>query len=511
MTTLGRTLAAVRRSFGGRSEFYAFCCYALVLGIALLCFFVNRDTPPHIFWDENYHVTSAERYIEGIAHFEPHPPLGLMLMALGEKLSGANAGIDKHVLVRDKKIDGNDLPTGFSFAGMRLMPSLFASLAALPFFGLMFELTRNRLHALLLSSLYLFENAFIAHFRAAHIDSFQMFFSLCSIWLFVRLWRRSAALEWQYYACLGGLCSLAALVKVNAIVLLLLLPILFLRESLQRADLTFLEFTIDGLRKGGAGIGAAILATTLTFYAHTVLTQTMPDRSTSAGRQDISHMSATYRAYLTNHTPTSPSVVMAVAEDYWRFMRDDHRASPKLDPNNPQEAGSYPLLWPLHYKTINYRWDSADGRTSYVQLVGNQTSWYLALVAVVLSLLLIANHRVFGMPLRGSQEIYRLIEVFAALYIAFMLLNLWFITQRVMYLYHYFLGLILSFVLLVLMFRYFCDVNQWSLRRRTWTLASGAAVVFLSFLFFLPLTNHWPLTKEQCERRNVFSTIVDCR
>src|SRR5690242_11702452 len=68
-------------------------CFALVFAIAYICFVVGRAKPPYIFWDENYHVTSAERYLEGVAHLEPHPPLGIMLIAAGEALSGANADI----------------------------------------------------------------------------------------------------------------------------------------------------------------------------------------------------------------------------------------------------------------------------------------------------------------------------------------------------------------------------------------------------------------------------------
>src|SRR5216110_3373104 len=64
----------------------SFICYAIVLAIAFCVFVVNRADPPHIFWDENYHVTSAQRYIDGLVQLEPHPPLGLMLIAAGEYL-----------------------------------------------------------------------------------------------------------------------------------------------------------------------------------------------------------------------------------------------------------------------------------------------------------------------------------------------------------------------------------------------------------------------------------------
>jgi len=46
------------------------------------------------------------------------------------------------------------------------------------------------LPALLLSNLYLFDNALIAHFRAAHLDAFQMVFLLGALICFVVSARR---------------------------------------------------------------------------------------------------------------------------------------------------------------------------------------------------------------------------------------------------------------------------------------------------------------------------------
>jgi hypothetical protein len=42
-------------------------------------------------------------------------------------------------------------------------------------------LTRSVLAALLVSNPYVFENAFIAHFRAAHLDAFQLAFALAAL------------------------------------------------------------------------------------------------------------------------------------------------------------------------------------------------------------------------------------------------------------------------------------------------------------------------------------------
>lgn len=485
-------------------------CYLTVLVIAMFCFVARLAEPPYLFWDENYHVTSAERYIEGIAQFEPHPPLGLMLVAAGEALIDPNKQIDKHVLVQTKQISGDDLPKGFSFAGMRLAPSIFAALGALLFFGLMLELVGNRLHALLLTSLYVFENAFVVHFRAVHLDSFQMFFSLAALWQFVVLWKRPSRLCWHHYALLATWCGLAIMTKINAVLLMTMFPILFFRDMKQSKICASTEWIKQFLSKSSAAAITLLSIVFAVFYVHASIARIPPSANTPAGQQDLGNMSAEYRNFLENHGALTPSMVATITLDYFRFMNKDHKGVPKLDTTKPGENGSHPLHWPLNDKTINYRWDSVDGQTRYVQLTGNQVSWYLGLLAVLLSFQLISQHRIFGEPLRGDRRIYHLIEVFTGLYAVFMLLHLWIITQRVMYLYHYFLGLLLSFILIVLMWQYLCSVRPGMARHRTATLTATALMITASYLFFLPLSNHRPLTQEQCEQRNVIARVVEC-
>jgi dolichyl-phosphate-mannose--protein O-mannosyl transferase len=487
-------------------------CYLLIFTVAYCCFMVNRSDPPNLFWDENYHVTSAERYLEGIAHFEPHPPLGLMLIAVGEAWSETNTTIDKQVLTKTKQISGDAMPKGFDFGGMRLMPSLFAVLGALAFYGLMFALFAHRLHALLLTGLYLFENVFTVHFRAVHLDSFQLFFCIAFLWHFIVLWQRTSPVPVWQYATLAALAGLAIMVKINAVILLILFPVLYFKDARSHAHQTVATRITDFFSKSGAAIASVLLVSFVVFYVHALLTPAMPDIASSAGKQDIENMSPIYRRHLEQQTPLTPGVVFAIARDYYKFMDKDHQGVPKLDTTKPGENGSHPLHWPFHDRNINYRWDSADGKTAYVQLVGNQLMWYSGTAAAIFSLILIINYRLFAIPLRGSLRTYHLVEVFAGLYLAFMLLHLWLITQRVMYLYHYFMGLTISYVLLALMWQYLSEVHEKFARHRTTILACAMAAYLGSYLFFLPLSNHTPMTKEQCERRNIsISHIVDCR
>jgi len=103
----------------------------LVVVLATINFLLGIAQPAHLVWDERYYVTTAQRYEDGTAQFASHPPLGLMLIAAGDALLHPNRGTDTRAIAWDK--------------------------------------------------LYVFENAFIAHFRAAHLDAFQLAFALAAV------------------------------------------------------------------------------------------------------------------------------------------------------------------------------------------------------------------------------------------------------------------------------------------------------------------------------------------
>lgn len=485
-------------------------CMLLVLACGFAMYFSGRTEPIHLFWDENYHVTSAQNYVEGISHMEPHPPLGLLLIAAGEALTGANQGLDKSALLKDKSIGGDDLPAGFSFAGMRLMPSLFAALGSILFFGLMLALTENRFHALLLSSLYLFENAWAVHFRAVHLDSFQMFFSLGALWLFVHLWKNAENLRWQHYAGLAALCSLASMVKINAALLFILFPILYFKDTGTWKCKNLLAQARHFALKAGASTLVLIITVFSIFALHAAVAHRPPSADLPGGQKDLAFMSPAFKDYVYQNQTLTPSTVLSITSDYFAFMQNDHKGVPKLDVCKPGENGSHPLMWPLMHKTINYRWDSADGLTRYVQLVGNQVSWVLGLGAVLLSILTVIQRRIYKLPVSNTRD-YALLEVFTSLYLIFMLLHLYLNTQRVMYLYHYFLGLLISYILLTLNWQIFADMHNLSKKIRNLILAVTALTIVASGLFFMPLSHYHPMSTAQCKMRNIFTEVVDCQ
>jgi dolichyl-phosphate-mannose--protein O-mannosyl transferase len=482
------------------------CAMALVASLASVNFLTGLAEPRGTVWDESYYLTSTERYAEGVAQFASHPPLGLMLIAAGDELLHPNRDIDTRPLGRDKHADGRVIPAGFSFAGVRSAPGLFAVLGAMVFFALMYAITQSTFTALVFSNLFTFENAFVTQFRAAQLDAFQIAFTAAALLCFViaakRQQRSSPALE----AGLGAACGLAMMVKLNAIVLLLLGVMLIARRvSMGWAGAPRRRLLLIAIRDAGVIAGSCVLVMIAVFAVHVRVSAKNLDATSIAGNKDQQFLSQEYREYLQGTRPLSASVIVSAASDYLQFMAADFEGTPRSDAN-----ASSPLQWPLERGTINYRWDSDGTRTAYVQLVGNRVSWILALVAPFAALaLLILQWRRPGEPadrVRRSLLVMLLIE-----YAAFMALHCFLGIYRVMYLYHYFIGLLLAFTLLPLVFREAAHrwpaVQKW----QTPALAGLTALLLVSFAFYSPLNFHRPLTYQQCERRNSFQHVVDCR
>ncbi len=569
----------------------------VVAVVASINFLANLGYPPYPIWDESYYLTAVARYEERIAQFASHPPLGLQLITAGDVLLHPNRGLDTRRIGWDKKIAGEQLPKGYSFAGVRLMPGVFGALGAVLFFALMYVLTQSVLVALAFANLYVFDNAFIVHFRAAQLDPFQIAFVIGALLAFAVSARRGARSSSGVDFLLGLWCGLAAMVKLNAAVLGLLGVMLIVRRiglgwrTSPRALLLAAAARDGMVMVGGCFAAIAVIAT-----LHVVLNPLPPNPASPAGRKDLRYITPTYAAYLHHERPLSPAVVLDASADYLRFMFDDLKGVPRTDPN-----GSKPYVWPFHRGTINYRWDSTNGRTAYVQLAGNPVGWSIGLAALLGSLVLvvcwswravrrvIASDRGRAAPSKPSESSKKprsggrprapaaaprngrapasrresvaaasatrhaaaatqaahpwprpaaasmpgltnlpgraaaaiaapasdparraILVMLLAQYVFYMAVHAYIGVERVMYLYHYFIALVISYCLVPLVFAEAAD--RWpALRaRQVPILATMVVLLWAAFIFYAPLTYHWYLTVEQCEWRNVLQHVVNC-
>ena len=476
----------------------------LIIILAGFNFVRDLNNPPHAFWDESYYVTAAERYKDATAQYASHPPLAFMFMNLGRVATGdRNAHLDTHFIAEVKKLDTRAVPKGYDFTGIRLPSALFAVIGALLFYLIVLNLTREAFEAFVFALLFVFENAYIVHFRAAHLDSYQMTFTLGSILVWLFTFAREPKRPLLTYALFGILCGLSFMTKVNSLVMLFLAGLSLLRALwIDRTRQVLLQC----LARGATAATAFAAMIVLVFTLHVALNPNAPDPKTKSGDKDLRYMGQVYQDYLHHKRPLSPAVVWDATAGYYSYMKHDFVGEIKTESN-----GSQAILWPAMNKIINYRWDFDGKRTAYTQMIGNPVNWTLAALGIIGAAALILTRRVRRLESERGNEDYDRLEALFAMYLVFWVFHIWLGTQRVMYIYHYFIGLALSFLLLPLVFKIIARKFAFVDKHRFVILCGLSVIIAAGYLWIAPLTYHQMMTREQCEMHNIPVRTVVCQ
>jgi len=478
-----------------------------VLGVLILilaCFNFVRDlnNPSHAFWDESYYLTSAQRYVEGTAQYASHPPLGFMFMKLGIVTDPVNKNVDTHFLADIKKLDTRVVPKQYDFTPIRMPAALFSVVSALLFYLILLKLNGEPFEAFVFSLMYVFENAYIVHFRAAHLDPYQFTFTIGSILVWLYTFGREPKRPLLTYGLFGLLCGLSFMVKVNSLLILLLAGLSLLRMLwMERTR----DAVIKAIARGMATAGAFVAAVALVFSLHVVLNPNAPDPNTDAGRKDLHYMPQGYQDFLHHKRGLDSQVVWDATSGYYQYMKHDFTGEIKYEPN-----GSRTALWPFMSRVINYRWDFDGKRTAYTQMIGNPVNWGLGIIGVVAACVLIFRRRVFRPDDVDAQDYGRL-EALLVMYLFFWFFHIYLGTQRVMYIYHYFIGLSLSFFLFALSFRIMARQVKFIDKHRFTILCGLSLLIAGAYLYYAPLTYHQFITRDKCEAYNWPTKVIVCQ
>ncbi len=473
--------------------------------ILLLCSFgvyvTYYGSPSAMFWDENYHIASAEKHVQGVMYMEPHPPLGKMLMGLAEVVLGANDKVDKHKFTETDHIEGSDTPPGTKFTGYRWPSVVLMALSVLFFFGILRRITQNDLIAFLFSSFVIFDNATVIQARAAMLEGIQLFFILAALYYFVCKATSNQQISLQHYAILGLLIGLVISVKVNGFILLLLFVMLFGVDQWRNIQtLNYGELIKRILVTAPVGIGAIALVFLSVFYIHIGMgTKIIAEKTYKASPE--------YLQAIRRGDTWSISTFTTGLRDNLKYMSEYADGVPKLDECKPDENGSFAMDWILGKKTISYRWDkdTVDGKVQvkYMNIVANPVIWFSVVAGIVLSLGLIMSKFIYGQQEKNTPLFYW-ICAFTTLYMCYMIaiLNI----ERVMYLYHYLVPLVFGSINLALVFSYIYRDDILANNKHTLiNLSLYIALVVAVFAFFAPFTYGIAMTEDQFEMRNWFS------
>ena len=198
-------------------------------------------------------------------------------------------------------------------------------------------------------------------------------------------------------------------------------------------------------------------------------------------------------------------------QEYWQFADQYNNGVPQLDLCKTGENGSPWWSWPIGARSISYQWNRADGFTSSLYLQANPAVWWLSFLAVIASILLLVTSWFRRDLFVGYRT---LLFSVLSLYGSYMLV----ISQidRVMYLYHYFIPLLLSFVVAGVLVAALSKQlsGKVSMGVQQTCLDACLVLVILGFYMYSPFAYHLPLTDAQIQSRAIVPLwdlrCVDC-
>jgi dolichyl-phosphate-mannose-protein mannosyltransferase len=181
--------------------------------------------PPQIVFDEVYFINYASDYFTGSYYFDPHPPLGKLLIAGLGYLTGFTGNVQFTTI-------GEAFPNG-SYLVLRLLPMVFGSLLPGVIYFLARRLSLSRVAAFFVAMILVIESTFIIQSRFVLLDNSMLLFGFLSLLFYfksrgeIRLQRYmllagvfgalAFSIKWTGAAFLGiiGVCELIDLIRKN--------------------------------------------------------------------------------------------------------------------------------------------------------------------------------------------------------------------------------------------------------------------------------------------------------
>ncbi len=459
-----------------------------LLMVLSFCSTVYRyHEPTFPYWDEKFHVTSAQKYLNNFHFNQAHPPLGKMLIALGEIIVDANPPeIDARfvdILIIRKQ--GPD----FQMRGYRLIPMILAWLLTPITFIIFFLILRNKILAALLSFVIIFDTGQISMLKAAVLESPLIFSTAFAILAFLVI-PKYVKNRWKFAFwsfLLGSAIGAAFATKFTGLFLILLAPLLlFHLWPNWKKWLSAFAYIFAGFVIVTAGIWQ------LHFSLGTNVNSALPNEGYHTNLHE-------YREILDQGK--NPSILMfpTILADSFKYMYENHTNKGSLNLCTLHYGASPWIFWPFGAESIHFLTArSKEGLGKYMYLQTNPAVWWTATLSVFISIALLLSFIFMGQKLRKP----KLMISFLILYLGYMLA----ISQisRPMFLYHYFPPLYVSFILLALVIDELRAKGPFKGEAISLLCILLSSLMVLGYLIYRPLIDLTPMTNDQLEKRIFF-------
>lgn len=473
----------------------------ILLFLGFFTRFLFFGHPNSAVFDEIYFNDFASSYYTGEYYYDIHPPLGKLLLALCALPAG---GLSTGDVVKGI---GDSFSSG-ALVAMRFLPALSGAILPAVIFLFSRALGFRHLAAFLAGLFVILDNGLLAQSRLILMDSMLLLFGFLSIYFLIQYlstkrlpWLVAAgvclgvsiSIKWiaLFFFGFGGLVILANAIKVrhlnahhifaglaySTVAFLLYVTCFFVHFSLlpnsgSHGD-AFMSKEFRSTLSGGEFNGATKKIQQFNCPSHLA-------SKLHIGMVDVKvpekYQSACAITYEPLELPGFLGKFKELHEVMWRTNRS-------LTAKHPDSSKWYE--WPI-MKTPIYYWVKEQKR---IYFIGNPALWWAASLVAILAVMSLFSVTGFNNMLWGSGErrnpltligaggSLKLILVVVA-YIA-ALLPFAMIT-RVMFLYHYLIALVFSFIILA----HFIS----SLKHSRIVAPVFVAYIFVAFIYFSPIS-----------------------
>lgn len=429
--------------------------------------------PQAIVFDETYFKTYAGTYLTGSYYFDPHPPLGKLILGGFAHLMGLSG----------PAVAGDDPSTI-----LRLVPALAGILIIPVFYLLLRQLKASRKVATLGAALLLLDNALIVESRFILIDSMLILFGLCAIVGYLAARKRQGAARYGLLIASAFSAGCAVSTKWTGLAAVGLICLAWFVEA-PAVRQAWRRLLTEGLilLLVPASVYVGVFAV---HFAHLPL----------SGQGDA-FMSQRFQETLVGNALYQPEAKMSFSDKFIDLNRAMHESEKSLR-TATHPYGSPWWTWPVMQRSI-YFWQGdigSDGRQSHIYLLGNPVIWWGAIIACIATVMAYFRQR---------QVFSKYRNVFLLLGTAYLANFLPFSQiDRVMFLYHYFYALIFSLAIAVLGLGIMAgwmnddsDRKPWQFSSK-WSAALYGGIICLAlvaFFIFTPVTYGLPISHNQLQ------------
>ncbi|KKS01297.1 MAG: hypothetical protein UU54_C0007G0016 [Candidatus Yanofskybacteria bacterium GW2011_GWA2_41_22] len=444
----------------------------ILIFLSLFTRFFYFGSPNEVVFDEVHFGKFVSGYYTGEYFFDIHPPLGKLMIAGFAKFFDFKPEFSFNQI-------GDNFPDN-KYMALRFLPSLAGAILPLVIFLLLLEFGLSPLAAFAGGIFVVFENAILVQSRFILMDSFLLLFGFLAFLFYFKNRNRSRLKNLILMGLFGGLAISIKWTGATFLALPAIIETVAILKTRKLRDI----------------FNFAVFFTMVPFAIYFSVFAVHFSLLAKSGTGDAFMTPSFQKTLLNSQYANNPDFKKAgLVQKFIELNIQMYQSNQRLTSNHPY--GSQWYSWPFMTRPIYY-WVKDSAR---IYLLGNPVIWWASTTAV---LLLIFNFVIFNFQKLKNYLKIKSLKIDWKLEIGNWKLNfllggyllnmLPFIgIKRVMFLYHYFIGLIFAIIIIV----YLIDQSK----QKKKIFFALIALATISFVYFAPLTYGLKLTPEQYRQR----------